>query len=94
MRFHLTERFVRGRKAEGGRSPIFRDDELVGFGVQIRPNGRKTFTLDYVIDGRRHYVIDGGGAACSLATIPIGPLPRLGRKRDGTSAASISGMTP
>jgi len=34
-------------------SPIFRDDELVGFGVQIRLNGRKSFTLDYVTDGRR-----------------------------------------
>jgi integrase len=59
MRFHLTERFVRSLKTESGRSPIFRDDELVGFGVQIRPNGRKSFTLDYVIDGRRRRMFIG-----------------------------------
>ena len=34
MRFHLTERFVSSLKGKEGRSPIFRDDELVGFGVQ------------------------------------------------------------
>jgi hypothetical protein len=59
MRFHLTERFIRSRKAQSGCSPILRDDELVGFGLQVRPNGRKSFTLDYVIDGRRRRIFIG-----------------------------------
>jgi integrase len=59
MRFHLTERFVRSLKAEEGRSPIFRDDELVGFGVQMRSNGRKSFTLDYLIDRRKRRMFIG-----------------------------------
>jgi len=59
MRFHLTERFVNSLKVEKGRSPIFRDDELVGFGIQVRPNGRKSFTLDYVIDGRQRRMFIG-----------------------------------
>ncbi len=59
MRFHLTERFVSSLKGKEGRSPIFRDNELVGFGVQVRSNGRKSFTLDYVIDGRRRRMFIG-----------------------------------
>ena len=35
------------------KSPIFYDDEVIGFGLQVRHNGRKTFTLDYTFEGRR-----------------------------------------
>ena len=42
MRFNLTEQFVKSVKPSNGRSPIYRDDDLIGFGVQVRPNGRKT----------------------------------------------------
>ncbi len=29
------------------------DDEVIGFGVQVRETGRKSFTLDYMFEGRR-----------------------------------------
>jgi len=28
------------------------DDEVIGFGLQVRDNGRRTFTLDYTFEGR------------------------------------------
>jgi hypothetical protein len=35
------------------KSQIFIDDEVIGFGVQVRETGRKSFTLDYMFeDGR------------------------------------------
>ena len=34
------------------KSPIFMDDEVIGFGVQVRDTGRKSFTLDYTFEGR------------------------------------------
>jgi hypothetical protein len=86
MRFHLTERFVKTLNSEEGRSPIFRDDELIGFGVQVRPNGRKSFTLDYIIDA--------GSAACSSAITLIGPSSPLAKKQSGKSARSILGHDP
>jgi len=53
MRVSLTERFAKSATTEGRRSPIFYDDEVIGFGLQVRRNGRKTFTLDYTVEGRR-----------------------------------------
>ena len=53
MRTRLTDRFVRAAKAEGRKSPIFMDDEVVRFGIQVRQTGGKSFTLDYTFDGRR-----------------------------------------
>jgi hypothetical protein len=41
---NLTERFAKSAAVEGRKSPIFYDDEVIGFGVQVRDNGRKTFT--------------------------------------------------
>lgn len=36
------------------------DDEVIGFGLQVRRNGRKTFTLDYTFEARRrrYYIGD------------------------------------
>jgi integrase len=44
---------VKSAKAAGRKSPIFMDDEVIGFGVQVRETGRKSFTLDYTFEGRR-----------------------------------------
>ena len=58
MRVNLTERFAKSATTEGQRSPTFYDDEVIGFGLQVRDNGRKTFTLDYTFEvGRRRYFI-------------------------------------
>src|ERR1700731_4240827 len=53
MRIKLTDRFVKSATPGGRKSPIFMDDEVIGFGVQIRETGRKSFTLDYMFEGRR-----------------------------------------
>jgi hypothetical protein len=52
-RVALTERFAKSASTERRKSPIFFDDEVIGFGLQVRDNGRKTFTLDYTVEGRR-----------------------------------------
>lgn len=52
-RVKLTDRFVKSTTTGGRKSPIFMDDEVIGFGVQVRETGRKSFTLDYVFEGRR-----------------------------------------
>jgi len=53
MRVLLTERFVKVASAGERASPIFMDDAVIGFGVQVRRNGRKTFTFDYTFEARR-----------------------------------------
>jgi hypothetical protein len=35
------------------------DDEVIGFGVQVREIGRKSFTLDYAFEGRRRRLYIG-----------------------------------
>jgi hypothetical protein len=35
------------------------DDEVSGFGVQVRRTGRKSFTLDYMFEGRRRRLYIG-----------------------------------
>jgi integrase len=52
-RVKLTDRFVKSASAGSRKSPIFMDDEVIGFGVQVRETGRKSFTLDYTFEGRR-----------------------------------------
>lgn len=52
-RVKLTDRFVKSATTGGRKSPIFMDDEVIGFGVQVRDTGRKSFTLDYMFEGRR-----------------------------------------
>jgi hypothetical protein len=46
MRVRLTNRFVRSATPEGRKSPIFMDDQVIGFGVQVRKTGRESFALD------------------------------------------------
>ncbi len=42
-RVRLTERFVKSATTGGRKSPIYMDDEVIGFGVQVRVTGRKLF---------------------------------------------------
>lgn len=65
-RVALTERFAKGATTEGRKSPIFYDDEVIGFGLQVRDNGRKTFTLDYTVEGRRRRYFIGDHPAWSV----------------------------
>lgn len=64
MRMNLT-RFAKSATTGGRRSPIFYDDEVIGFGLQVRDNGRKTFT--HLTTPSR-----GGAGATSSATIRPG----------------------
>lgn len=59
MRVKLTDRFVKSAALNGRKSPIFMDDEVIGFGVQVRETGRKSFTLDYSFEGRRRRLFIG-----------------------------------
>ncbi len=52
-RVKLADRFVKSATTDGRKSPIFMDDEVIGFGVQVRETGGKSFTLDYMFKGRR-----------------------------------------
>jgi hypothetical protein len=67
MRKALTERFVKSVTAGNRASPIFMDDEVIGFGVQVRQNGRKTFTLDYTFEARRRRYFIGDHPAWTVA---------------------------
>ena len=66
MRVNLTERFAKIATMEGRKSPIYYDDEVIGFGLQVRDNGRKTFTLDYTSEGRgrRYFIGDFPALEC------------------------------
>jgi hypothetical protein len=59
MRVRLTDRFVKSATTGDRKSPIFMDDEVVGFGIQVRETGRKSFTLDYTFEGRRRRLFIG-----------------------------------
>ena len=59
MRVKLTDRFVKSATTEGRKSPIFMDDEVIRFGVQVRETGRKSFTLDCYFEGRRRRLYIG-----------------------------------
>ena len=58
-RVRLTDRFVKSATTGGRKSPIFMDDEVIGFGVQVRETGRRSFTLDYMFEGRRRRLYIG-----------------------------------
>jgi integrase len=68
MRVNLTERFAKSATTEGRKSPIFYDLEMIGFGIQVRANGRKSFTLDYTFEGRRRRYFIGDYPAWSVAS--------------------------
>ena len=59
MRVKLTDRFAKQAAPRGRRSPIFMDEEVIGFGLQVRETGRKSFTLDYIFEGRRRRLYIG-----------------------------------
>jgi len=59
MRVKLTDRFAKQAAPRGRRSPIFMDEEVIGFGLQVRETGRKSFTLDYMFEGRRRRLYIG-----------------------------------
>ena len=42
-RVKLTDRFAKSATTVGRKSPIFMDHEVVGFGVQVRETGHKSF---------------------------------------------------
>ena len=44
-RVNLTERFAKAATSDGRKNPIFYDDEVIGFGLQVRDTGGKAFTL-------------------------------------------------
>jgi len=58
-RIKLTDHFVKSATTGGPRSPIFMDDGVIGFGVQIRDTGRKSVTLDYAFESRRRRLYIG-----------------------------------
>ncbi len=58
-RLKLTGRFVKSATTEGRKSPIFMDDEVIGFGVEVRETGRKSFTLDCMFEARRRRLYIG-----------------------------------
>lgn len=64
---NLTERFAKAARTDGRKSPIFYDDEVIGFGLQVRDNGRKTFTLDYTFEARRRRYFIGDHPAWTVA---------------------------
>jgi integrase len=59
MRIRITDQFVKQAAPEGRAAPIFMDAEVIGFGVQIRPSGRRSFTLDYSFERRRRRMFIG-----------------------------------
>jgi len=78
MRKVLTERFVKSVTAGSRASPIFMDDEVIGFGVHVRENGRKTFTSEA---RRRRYFL-GDHPTCTV-TAARGEAKRCKRVIDG-----------
>jgi hypothetical protein len=67
MRITITDQFVKRATTAGRASPIFRDAEVIGFGVQVRSSARKSFTLDYTFEGRRRRVYIGDYPDWSVA---------------------------
>jgi hypothetical protein len=52
MRVKLTDRFVKSATTEGCKSPIFMDDEVIGFGIQVREGSDIEFSLSLRIGTR------------------------------------------
>lgn len=85
-RVKLTDRFVKSATTDGRKSPIFMDDEVIGFGVQVRETGRERFTLDYIFEGRR---------PSSAAVIDLAPRARrIDRRRSIRLCACPSYRAP
>jgi hypothetical protein len=69
-RVKLTDRFVKSATTGGRKSPIFTDDEVIGFGIQVRETGRRSFILDYMFEGRRRQLYIGDFPDCSTNAVP------------------------
>lgn len=59
MRVQINDQFVKRAEPNGRGSPIFMDTDVIGFGIQVRPTGRKSFTLDFSFEGRRRRLFIG-----------------------------------
>jgi Arm DNA-binding domain len=59
MRVKLTDRLVKSATTGGRKAPILMDDEVIGFGAEVRGNGRRSFTFDYRFEGRRRRLFIG-----------------------------------
>ncbi len=59
MRVRITDQFVKQAAPQMRATPIFMDADVIGFGVQVRPSGRKSFTLDYSFERRRRRIFIG-----------------------------------
>ena len=92
-RVALTERFAKSATTEGRRWPIFYDDEVIGFGLQVRDNGRKTFTLDYTFEGRRRRYFIGDHPAWSVQATSTKPSRLALTAAFGTPAPESSPST-
>jgi len=46
------------------------DDEVIGFGVQVRETGRKSFAIDYMFEGWRRRLYIGDFRRTSRANAP------------------------
>jgi len=69
---------VKSAKADGRKSPIFMDDESIGFGIQVGATGPKSFTLDYRFDGRRLFIGDFPDWSTAAAHEQAKPIKREG----------------
>ena len=70
-RVKLTDRFVKSATTDARKSPIFMDDEVIGFGVQVRETGRKSFTLDYMFEFGIHIFLGGAFAMRTVGAMII-----------------------
>jgi hypothetical protein len=61
MRVRLTDRFVKSATTGGRRSPIFMDDEVIGFGIQVRETAARAL--------RSTTRSKAAGGGCSFAKI-------------------------
>ena len=46
MRIRLTDRFVKSATPSGRKSPIFMDDAVIGFGVQVRETELRQYVTE------------------------------------------------
>ena len=62
------------------------DDEVIMFGVQVRETGRKSFTLDYMFEGRRRRLYIGD--------FTLTHEPNIGRCRRESESPNLSRRAP
>lgn len=60
---------------------IFMDDDVIGFGIQVRETGRKSFTLDYTFEGRRRRLFIGDFPEWTTVAARDGPVRPAARPK-------------